>query len=166
VKGWAGEVGVACRGVSVAWAARLVTPKGQVVWSSADRLPVGRNADDALAAGVEAIRSAARRHRKHPEAIVTNLRGADLPGVEVGSVPVVLEQAQSMLPPFSEFTVDRLSRVGEHRLTAAGMSGNYDIDLVAETCTCPAFRYRRMLCKHLRTALGLGGQVGAGGHGR
>lgn len=156
MKGWIGEVGVACRGVHVAWAARLVDPKGETVWSGSDRLPVGRSADEALVDGVDALQSASRRHRKLPEAIRTNLHGARVPGVVVARVPVVMAQALAMLPATTGFSADRLVRVGQHRAVAHGESGDYEIDLVAQSCSCPQFRFRRVLCKHLRAALGLG----------
>lgn len=159
MRAWTGEVGVACRGVHVAWAARLVDGSSDVVWSGADRLPVGRSADDALVAGVKALEEAAKRHRRHVEAIRTNLHAVRLSGVETGRVPEVTAQALATLPASTGFPAGRISRVSPHRAVAHGQGGDYEIDLVAETCSCPQYRFRRVLCKHLRTALGLGGTV-------
>lgn len=152
---WTAEVGVAGRGVGAAWAARLLDSRGHVVWRGGERLPAGRSVDDALRAGVAAAREAALRHRR--KALVrTNLRRPGVAGVEFANVREAEAAARALLPARTGCPTPKVERVGEYRAVAHGTK-DYTLDLLARTCSCPQFRYRRVLCKHLRAALGVGG---------
>ena len=152
---WTAEVGVAGCGVSAAWAARLLDSRGHVVWRGGERLPAGRSVDDALRAGAAAVRGAAIRHRR--KALVrTNLRRPGVVGVEVADLPEAAAAARALLPARAGFSTPQVELVGEYRAVAHGTK-DYTLDLLARTCSCPDYRYRSRLCKHLKTALGVGG---------
>ena len=152
---WTAEVGVAGRSARAAWAARLLDSRGRVVWRGGERLPAGRGAGDALRAGVAAARETALRHRRRA-LVRTNLRRPGVVGIEVADVPEAEAAARALLPAQVTLPARKIERVGEYRAVAHG-TNEYQLDLLARTCSCPQYRYRRVLCKHLKTALGVGG---------
>lgn len=53
--------------------------------------------------------------------------------------------------PHITFDVAALESLGTDRFVAHG-THDYVVDVSTRTCTCPAFQFRRGLCKHLRAA--------------
>lgn len=135
--------------------------KCDTLWQTVERMAVGAGASESLLAGIEAVRVAALRHHRRVDEIRTNLRWPKVEGVVVAEVATVLGLARTVLPVPEVFSVARLERIGAARAIAHGTE-DYSVDLVAQTCSCPQFRYRGVLCKHLRAALGIGGGSGIG----
>lgn len=61
-----------------------------------------------------------------------------------------LSQVDLAVPPIT-FDAAALDPLGSGRFVAHG-THDYVVDLTRRTCTCPAFQFRRGLCKHLRAA--------------
>ena len=61
-----------------------------------------------------------------------------------------LSQVDLAVPPIT-FDAAALEVIGDGRFVAHGTQ-DYVVDVPTRTCTCPAFQFRRGLCKHLRAA--------------
>lgn len=147
------EVAVARRGRDAAWAAALVDGRGRVAWTGAERTGPGRTDVDAYREALSAAREAARRLRRRPGTVVTDVRPTP-EGAEAGEVARAAALARSLLPAEPSLPSGALTRIGPWAFVAHG-TRDYRVDLAAMTCTCPRYRYSGQLCKHLRAALAL-----------
>lgn len=68
------------------------------------------------------------------------------------TLPTPAAPVEPASPPVPLFDADRLEPRDATHLVAHG-THDYLVDLVRRTCTCPAFRFGRRPCKHLRAAL-------------
>jgi hypothetical protein len=146
---WRAEAVIVVGSGTCAWAARLLTARDRVAWQGAERWPTPERA---ATAALATLRQAARAHRVQITTI--HVTAGDwwprtLP--RVSALPETTALAQTLVPP----PPVRLEAVAPDRAIAHGHA-DYVVDLRRHTCTCPAFRYRRGPCKHLRAALATG----------
>lgn len=152
------EFAVLQRGGTCSYAVVLSQGEG-VVWQSAERfrnVPLSQVRELAARAleGVlrrHRIRAAVLRARLAPN--LSALKNTSL--TRSRDIPAHAERlAFLVLPQPPEFPMSSIERKSVHRAVAHG-SEDYALDLLDLTCSCPSYRFRHQLCKHLKAAMKL-----------